>query len=143
TNTSAEDQTLTVRYPFVSGLNNLEENRPTLTADGTKLETTLRVGTYAGGFEGVWGADDPEGTANLAYPHSWTDYQVLLSDGSYLENTLGPGPDVTDVPVVVYKLTDPYGPEQDEEAGITNPTLRVTFNLDYDKTNILTYGFHG
>lgn len=143
TNTSAEEQTLTVRYPFVSGLDNLEENRPTLTADGTELETTLRVGSYAGGFEGVWGADDPEGTANLAYPHSWTDYQTLLSDGSYLENTLGPGPDVTDVPVVVYKLTDPYGPEQDEEAGITNPTLRVTFNLDYDKTNILTYGFHG
>ena len=143
TNTSAEEQTLTVRYPFVSGLDNLEENRPTLTADGTELEATLRVGSYAGGFEGVWGADDPEGTANLAYPHSWTDYQTLLSDGSYLENTLGPGPDVTDVPVVVYKLTDPYGPEQDEEAGITNPTLRVTFNLDYDKTNILTYGFHG
>lgn len=143
TNTSAEDQSLTVLYPFVSGLNNLEENRPTLTADGTELETTLRVGSYAGGFEGVWGANDPEGTANLAYPHSWTDYQTLLSDGSYLENTLGPGPDVTDVPVVVYKLTDPYGPEQDEEAGITNPTLRVTFNLDYDKTNILTYGFHG
>lgn len=143
TNTSAEDQSLTVLYPFVSGLNNLEENRPTLTADGTKLETTLRVGTYAGGFEGVWGADDPEGTANLAYPHSWTDYQALLSDGSYLENALGPGPDVTDVPVVVYKLTDPYGPERDEEAGITNPTLRVSFSLDYDKTNILTYGFHG
>ena len=143
TNTSAEEQTLTVRYPFVSGLDNLEENRPTLTADGTELEATLRVGSYAGGFEGVWGADDPEGTANLAYPHSWTDYQALLSDGSYLENTLGPGPDVTGVPVVVYKLTDPYGPEQDEEAGITNPTLRVTFNLDYDKTNILTYGFHG
>ena len=143
TNTSAEEQTLTVRYPFVSGLDNLEENRPTLTADGTELEATLRVGSYAGGFEGVWGADDPEGTANLAYPHSWTDYQTLLSDGSYLENTLGPGPDVTGVPVVVYKLTDPYGPEQDEEAGITNPTLRVTFNLDYDKTNILTYGFHG
>ena len=143
TNTSAEEQTLTVRYPFVSGLDNLEENRPTLTADGTELETTLRVGSYAGGFEGVWGANDPEGTANLAYPHSWTDYQTLLSDGSYLENTLGPGPDVTDVPVVVYKLTDPYGPERDEKAGITNPTLRVTFNLDYDKTNILTYGFHG
>ena len=143
TNTSAEDQTLTVLYPFVSGLNNLEENKPTLTADGVELETILRVGTYAGGFEGVWGADDPEGTANLAYPHSWTDYRALLSDGSYLENALGPGPDVTGVPVIVYKLTDPYGPEQDEEAGITNPTLRVTFNLDYDKTNILTYGFHG
>lgn len=143
TNTSAEDQTLTVLYPFVSGLENLEENRPALTADGAELETTLRVGTYAGGFEGVWGADDPEGTANLVYPHSWTDYQALLSDGSYLENTLGPGPDVTGVPVIVYKLTNPYSPERDEKAGITNPTLRVTFSLDYDRTTILTYGFHG
>ncbi len=143
TNTSAEDQTLTILYPFVSKLDNLEENKPTLTADGAELSTTLRVGTYAGGFEGVWGADNPEGTANLAYPHSWTDYQTLLSDGSYLENALGPGPDVTGVPVVVYKLTDPYGPEQDEKAGITNPTLRVSFSLDYDKTTILTYGFHG
>ena len=143
TTTSAEDQTLTVLYPFVSGLEDLEENRPTLTADGMELETTLRLGAYAGGFEDAWGGDNPEGSLNLAYPHSWTDYQALLADGSYLENALGPGPDVSGVPVIVYKLTDPYGPERDKEAGITNPTLRVTFDLDYDRTTVLTYGFHG
>ena len=142
TNTSQEDQTLTVLYPFVSGLQDLEENRPALTADGAELETTLRLGAYAGGFEGAWGSGDG-GSVNLDAPDNWTDYQALLADGSYLETALGPGPDVSGVPVIVYKLTNPYSPSSDPEAGITNPTLRVTFDLDYNRTTVLTYGFHG
>ena len=143
TNTAQEDQTVTLLYPFVSGLQDLEENRPALTADGAELETTLRLGAYAGGFEDAWGGDNPEGSLNLAAPDNWTDYQALLADGSYLETALGPGPDVSGVPVIVYKLTNPYSPPSDPEAGITNPTLRVTFDLDYNRTTVLTYGFHG
>ena len=45
--------------------------------------------------------------------------------------------------VTVYKLTAPYSPPKDEEVGITNPSLRATFQMDYSKTRILTYGFHG
>lgn len=146
TNSSGEDQEITVLYPFVSGLYEINDLQPVLTLDGGELQTQLHIGTYSGSFEGSWDGTiggDPGGSVNLNYPESWTDYKALLEDGSYLKNALGPGPDVTGVPVTVYKLTDPYSPPKDEEAGITTPSLRATFHLDYSKTKILTYGFHG
>ena len=145
TNSSAADQTVTVLYPFASSLSGLAQRTPALTLDGTELETGLHVGAYSGGFEGAWDGTiggSPEGSVNLDYAESWGDYRDLLSDGTYLQNALGEGPDVSGVPVIVYQFTDPYGPPEDEEAGVPNPSLRVSFDLDYDKTTVLTWGFH-
>ena len=58
------------------------------------------------------------------------------------QNALGAGPDVSGVPVTVYQFTDPYGPPEDEEAGVPNPSLQVGFDLDYSRTAVLTWGFH-
>lgn len=145
-NQAAEDQTTTVLYPFVASLQELETYSPTLTLDGAALETDLHVGAYNGSFEGAYGASllegDPAGSANLNYPESWEDYAALLADGTYQASALGPGPDVSGIPVTVYRFTDPYGPEADEEAGIPNPSIRVSFDLDYEATTVLGYGFH-
>ena len=145
TNSSQEDQTMTVLYPFAAGLNELAQRAPTLTLDGTELETALHVGAYSGGFEGVWNGaigGSPEGSVNLDYADSWEDYRDLLSDGTYLQNALGEGLDVSGIPVIVYQFTDPYGPPEDEEAGVPNPSLRVSFDLDYSRTTVLGWGFH-
>ena len=140
TNAASEDRTVTVRYPFAAPLYSLQTLRPSLTAEGEALETVLRIGAYSGGFTGVWGADDPGGSSNLYQADSWEDYRDLLADGSYLENALGPAPEVDGIPVIVYRFTDPYGPEADEDA--PNPTLRVSMDLDYGETTVLSYGFH-
>lgn len=143
-NPSQEDQTVTLLYPFAASLNDLGRLTPTLTLDGSELETALHVGAYSGGFEGVWDGTiggDPEGSVNLDYADSWEDYKNLLSDGTYLANALGAGPDVSGIPVTVYKFTDPYGPPKDEEAGVPNPSLQVGFDLDYSRTAVLTWGF--
>ena len=143
-NPSQEDQTVTLLYPFATSLNDLGRLTPTLTLDGSELETALHVGAYSGGFEGVWDGTivgDPEGSVNLDYADSWEDYKNLLSDGTYLANALGVGPDVSGIPVTVYKFTDPYGPLKDEEAGVPNPSLQGGFDLDYSRTAVLTWGF--
>ena len=143
-NPSQEDQTVTLLYPFATSLNDLGRLTPTLTLDGSELETALHVGAYSGGFEGVWDGTiggDPEGSVNLDYADSWENYKNLLSDGTYLANALGAGPDVSGIPVTVYKFTDPYGPLKDEEAGVPNPSLQVGFDLDYSRTAVLTWGF--
>lgn len=143
-NPSQEDQTVTLLYPFATSLNDLGRLTPTLSLDGSELETALHVGAYSGGFEGVWDGTiggDPEGSVNLDYADSWEDYKNLLSDGTYLANALGTGPDVSGIPVTVYKFTDPYGPPKDEEAGVPNPSLQVGFDLDYSRTAVLTWGF--
>lgn len=140
TNTTTEDQTVTLLYPFVSSLMDLDERLPTLTVNGTETEPTLLYGLYAGGFQGVLGADNPDGSANLDFLTSWEGYKTLLSDGAYLAKAMKDYPDFTGTDVIVYEFTDPWGPEESDR--IPNPSIRVTFDMDYDKTTVLSYGFH-
>ena len=146
TNTSSEDQTISILYPFASSLNGLSENRPTITINGEAINTALHAGSYAGTFQGAWEnwaeTHENPGSLNLQYIESWEGYETLLSDGSYLERALGDYPDLSHIPVIVYKFTDAWGPAEDDDAGIPNPSMRIMFEMDYDKTNVLSYGFH-
>ena len=144
TNSSDEAQTVSVLYPFASSLGSLETLRPTLTLNGAELETKLHAGSYAGGFEGAWGSgNESMGSVNLRQLRSWESYAALLEDGTYLDRAMGGFLDFSDVPVTVYTLSDPWGPEEDNKAGIPNPSIRVMFDLDYSKTQVLSYGFNG
>lgn len=143
TNTGEEDQTLTLLYPFVTNLN--REGQPVLEAEGEKLETVFHWGSYAGFFKGSlddtrWDGEQGD-SSSLTGPNCWEDYRNLLSDGSYLARALGDTPDVSQVPVTVYKLTEPYGPARSQEA--PNPSIRVSMELDYEKSHVLSYGFNG
>ena len=146
TNDDAQDQTVRILYPFVSNLNDLDENRPLLSLDGETLETELHAGSYAGGFQGAWKnwaeTQENPGSLNLENFESWTGYQALLSDGTYLQRALGNFVDLSDIPVTVYTFTDAWGPEADDDAGIPNPSIRVMFEMDYENTIVLSYGFH-
>lgn len=144
TNTGETEQSFTLLYPFASALNQLEQLRPQLTVAGEKMETTLRWGGYSGGFQGALGenlsAEAEEGSVNLRQLNSWTQYQALLSDGSYQIQALGTGESLEGIPVTIYQFSDPWGPEAGEE--IPNPTIRVTYRQPED-TTVLSYGFHG
>ena len=140
TNTTAEDQVLSLLYPFVSSLMDLDQYLPSMTVNGEASETDLLFGLYAGGFQGVLGADDPEGSANLEPLTSWEGYKALLSDRTYLQAAMEDYPDFTATDVIVYEFTDPWGPEETDK--VPNPSIRVTFDMDYDKTIVLSYGFH-
>ncbi|MCF0136917.1 MAG: hypothetical protein HUJ66_00970 [Oscillospiraceae bacterium] len=146
TNESTQNQTVSILYPFVSNLNSIDETRPTLSLDGNALETALHAGSYAGGFQGAWGnwaeTHENPGSLNLDSIESWEGYRDLLSDGTYLQRALGDFADLSDIPVTVYELTDAWGPEENNDAGIPNPTINIMFELDYTKTNVLTYGFN-
>ena len=146
TNSSSEYQTVSILYPFASSLNGLSENRPTITINGEAINTALHAGSYAGTFQGAWEnwaeTHENPGSLNLQYIESWEGYETLLSDGSYLERALGDYPDLSHIPVIVYKFTDAWGPAEDDDAGIPNPSMRIMFEMDYDKTNVLSYGFH-
>ena len=141
-NPTGEEITATLFYPFASSLGDLKDDAPVLKVDGAEAETTLRVGSYSGGFQTVPGGESA-GLLNLEQFHSWEQYRDLLSDGRYLENALGDQRDLSGVPVTVYAFTNYWGPERDTEKGIPNPTIRAEFDLDYSKTTVLSYGFHG
>lgn len=137
TNTSDTGQTVTLLYPFISHFAGLE--LPDITLDGAALETELYAGGYAGGFQGVLKADGPDGTTyNLLPPDDWTDYQALLSDGSYLEDALY-GEWSLDEPVTVYWFRNPTVRQGEGTA----PTLELAAEIDYDRTAVFGYGFEG
>lgn len=142
TNSTGEDKTLSVLYPFVSNLREVDERLPALTAGGEELNTPLYMGPYSGGFEGVMGPDGPsEEQLNLDQLNSWEEYKALLKSGDYAEKTLADFPDLSGVSVIVYELSDAWGDSGNKNA--PNPFLRVTFGLDYAKTTVLSYGFNG
>ena len=146
TNGNAQEQTVRILYPFVSSLRELSESLPALTLNGETLETVLHAGSYAGGFEGAWGSlpgtGENPGSLNLDYYESWEGYRDLLSDGTYLKRALGEFSDLSGTPAIVYTFTDSWGPERNNNADIPNPTIRVMFELDYEKTKVLSYGFN-
>ena len=141
-NPTGEEQTVTLLYPFASSLGDLRDETPALRLDGAQADTTLRVGGYSGGFQAVPDSEDA-GLLNLKQLNSWEGYRDLLADGSYLERALEGQRDLGDVPVTVYKFTNYWGQEPDSQNGIPNPTIRAEFDLDYSKTTVLAYGFHG
>ena len=147
TNTDITDQTIRVLYPFASNLHSIDKTRPVLTIGENILDTKLHVGTYAGGFQGAWEnwkeTHQNPGSLNLQGFESWEGYQSLLSDGTYLQRALGDFVDLSHIPVTVYELTDAWGPEENDDAGIPNPSIRVMFEMDYDNTKVLSYNFNG
>ena len=141
TNTTEEEKTVSVLYPFSGALYELAKCTPTLRLDKAELDATLHAGGYSGGFQDAYSSSG-ERRLNLNQLNSWEEYKALLSDGRYQRLALGEYPDLSGVPVTVYRFFDYYGPEPDEKAGYPNPSIRAGFELDYDRTAVLTYGFH-
>ena len=142
TNITDKEQTVQLLYPFVSSMRDIEENQPVMTdGAGIPLETVLHMGSYSGGFQAVAGSDNQELLLNIEEITGWEQYKDLLSDDAYMEHALYYEADVSDIPAIVYRFTDDYGPKSSEK--MPNPTIRAMFEVDYDRTQVLSYGFDG
>lgn len=138
TNPTGEDKTVTLLYPFAGTLFDLR-HRPTLTADGAELQTTLLTGQYS-----QLAVGRPGGLPSLNSPDSWEEYRALLSGGRYQAGALGDWPDLSHIPVTVYEITNPWvepgvGNKGD---GNYNPNIHAEMELDYGETTVLSYGFN-
>ncbi len=141
TNTSAEDRTFTLSYPLSERLNTYADRLPQITVDGKLIELSYYPGAYTGGYMGVWGAKDPEGTVNMAPLSSFEEYRALLSDDTYMEMALSGYPTL-DQQVIVYEITDPIILTEEGKRG-ANPSLAIEFISDSEKTVVMTYGMNG
>lgn len=132
-NDGPEDRTVRLIYPYAG---TLTDPLPTLTLDGAPLDTALAAGHYAGCFTGA--GSGPLNSVNLSHPSSWEDYAALLDGGGYQAAAFAPAP-VLDQSVTVYEFHD-YAADYE---GAPAATLAMSFDMDYSKTSILTYGFNG
>jgi hypothetical protein len=137
-NSSAEDMVAEGIYPFAGSFDELKEQMPTIKVNGETVTPTLYPGRYSGGFIGVLGADDPEGSSNILELDSWEGYKKLLEDGNYLRRAFEDYPTFPQK-VAVYKFTDFEAPLEEFDAA----TQAISFTIDPEKTNILLYGFNG
>ena len=138
-NTSGEDKTLTLIYPFAGRLSHDAAEKPVITVNGVPVETELHIGPYTGCFTGGYGETNVGGSLNLSEISSWEDCRTLI-DAGYMASAFDELPELNQ-PVVVYEIKDRYG-NRSEQAASTTPELNVEFYIDYDKTNVLTYGFN-
>ncbi|HZJ57313.1 MAG TPA: hypothetical protein VFD89_03635, partial [Clostridia bacterium] len=137
-NSSDEDMIIEGIYPFAGSFNGLVEEMPTIKVNGEMITPNLYPGGYSGGFIGIMGADDPEGSSNILELDSWEGYKKLLEDGNYMRRAFEDYP-ILSQKVTVYKFTDFKAPLEEFDAA----TQAISFTIDPEKTNILLYGFNG
>jgi len=136
TNVTEKDITAKILYPFISSFLRLNKFLPAITSEGVPLETELIAGVYSGSFSGD---GDMTQAYNLEGFKSWEDYFALLSDGEYTSRALGNVQELDQI-VTVYEFRNP----RFENGGETiAPTIEAKFELDFDKTKVLVFGFNG
>lgn len=136
-NYAPKEKTVRAIYPFAGSFDELKEQMPVITANGHQVAPVLYAGGYSGGFTGVYGAEDSNGSANILQLNSWEGYKALLEDGSYKDNAYTLYPALPQQ-VTVYTFADFRAPEQYDAA-----TQAISFTIDPAKTTILQYGFEG
>ena len=138
TNTTNEDITLSLLYPFAARFSDSMQIVPQISVDGTMVETNFFAGKYSGSYAPAWGDEESEELLNLYEPAYWSDYKALLSDGTYLSKSMMDFPSL-DIPIIVYDYSNlTYVGE--EEA--SNPTFAIKFKHDSAKTTITGWGWN-
>lgn len=133
TNTSSEDRTVTLAYPFSGRLLDEATRLPQITVDGKVMEITYYPGSYSGTYSGLSPKDS--GDYNLSELTSFDGYRALLEEGDYLSRVWDDFP-ILDQPVTVYRITEP------RSVGNAR-TIAMEFTVDPGKTTVLSHGFGG
>lgn len=133
-NPSIDEKRLTVLYPFTGSFNRLGPLIPEIVIDGTSIDPKLYPG---GDFANSSYLLDSDSRGNGFQISGWEGYKSLLEDGSYKRDALSPSPSL-DQDVIVYSFTDFESPDEYDAA-----SQAIFFNIDTEKTRVLTYGFNG
>ena len=138
TNTTNNDITLSLLYPFSARFSDTIRTIPQISVNGTNVDTTFFAGKYSGSYAPAIGDEVSDEELNLHEPSYWTDYKALLSDGMYLSESMMDFPSL-DIPIIVYEYSNlTYIGE--EEA--INPTFSIHYKHNPAKTTISGWGWN-
>lgn len=138
TNTTNEDLTLSLLYPFAARFSDAIQTVPQISVDGSKVTTAFLAGKYSGSYAPAIGDEDSDEKLNLHEPSYWTDYKALLSDGRYLSESMADVPSL-DIPIIVYEYSNLT---YIGEPKAINPTFAISFKHDPAKTTISGWGWN-
>lgn len=138
TNTTNNDITLSLLYPFAGTFSDPIRTLPQITIDGSSVNVGYFAGKYSGSYGPAWGDEESDEKLNLDNIGDWQGYKALLSDGVYLTDTMSEFPSL-DIPIIVYEYSN-LTYVGDEEA--SNPTFAIKFKHDSTKTTITGWGWN-
>lgn len=132
-NTTDQERTLTLAYPYSGRLLDAANKLPQITVNGKTIDISYYPGAHCGSYCGTHRGDG--GSYNLADPTSFADYAALLTENHYAASAFDAFP-VLNQSVTVYRITDPQN--------LGNAmSLAMEFTVDSKKTTVMTYGFSG
>ena len=137
-NDTKNEKTMKLLYPFVASLSSKIALKPEIRLDEALIDTRIHVGPYTGAFAPVDGGEARDENLNLSDLHSWAEYQRIMENG-YQKKAFEALPQINQS-VIVYELNNRYAESSDEAVA---PTLNFEFQMDFEQTKILTYGFNG
>lgn len=138
TNTTNNDISLSLFYPFAGTFSDPIRMLPQITIDGTAAPLGYFAGKYSGSYGPAWGDDSSDEKLNLDNIGNWQGYKALLSDGTYLTDAMSDFPSL-DIPIIVYEYSNlTYTGNQEA----SNPTFAIKFKHDSTKTTITGWGWN-
>ena len=123
TNTTAQEVTVELAYPFAGRLSDRAEEHPAITVEGDRVEGELYPSVDR--EEKVRGAD------------GWKDFAAAYGETDLLKEALAEAPDWEET-VTVYAFTDFDCEKIDVETG--HLVFQVDYTLDYEKSTVWEYG---
>ena len=137
-NSSAENQNLTLFYPWIGNLND-RRHYPDFSVNGQVISPALNPGQDFNSYEWLQVGKERKEKGTSVSLSNFAEYQTLLGDKHYFHSAFDEFP-AMDIPVAVYKLHD-YEYSRNKEA--VNPTLSMNFQIDFHKTYVFSYGMNG
>lgn len=126
-NTTGEDITVEMVYPFVYTLNEKKEWIPEIRIDGTVIETQMALGRPVSDMVDQYRGESETAAAQLAGKMNVAMFEWIAADDTYFEEALTGAPDASDA-VVVYKFKNLGYDGTDKKA--YDPKLRVSLLRD-------------
>lgn len=125
TNSTENDIVIQAEYPFISDLEYIDGNIPSISINNEEVTAELSMQQNYPIFNGE---------INF---NSFADFEELLNDIN-LDKIAFTGNALEDIPVKIYEFSD-YGISEDMQ---TREHENIEFNLDREKTVVLSYGFN-
>lgn len=135
-NTSDEEKTINLLYPYVSNLKSMTKSAPAISIEGKAVNFFVNIGEDTTVKKSVNGKDD---VLTQAKASSLEDYSKLLQNGEYQDDALMKSALDSQLQVTIYELVK----NKNAIDGQNDMIQSISFVIDPKKTAVLACGFTG
>ncbi len=137
TNSSGQEQTLSLLYPVLLSLGDAPDRLPAVSINGEAADTVWRCTDFDCFSYGTIQLNDGEDYPVLNEWSDWKSFAALFEAAGCASHTYAEG-ELPDLPLTVYRVR-----QENADAASAAPVAELSFFADPSKTTFLTYGMNG